>query len=187
MLGTPLGFRFIELALKKREAVTVSLLQNDNQQIRRSATRRLSGRWPRRKERKDLMPFIEMYVTEGALDDDGKRTLHERVSRTVLEAEGASYDDSELAQAITWMLIHEIPATNWSMTDKKRNDIVATVNAEVVNVLGEEFTDPTKSFCLIDEMTFSGGPMVVTFEQLVELLDLPQMLEDEEAEPAPAR
>jgi phenylpyruvate tautomerase PptA (4-oxalocrotonate tautomerase family) len=156
------------------------------------------------------MPFIEMYVTEGALDDDAKRTLHDRVSRQVLEAEGASYDDSELAQAITWMLIHEIPTGNWSvgsevrgvddepriltrvvvphgaLTDKKRRDIVARVNAEVVNVLGEEFTNPIKSFCLIDESLFSGGGQIVTFEQLVELLDLPQMVDSdgEEAKPA---
>jgi phenylpyruvate tautomerase PptA (4-oxalocrotonate tautomerase family) len=152
------------------------------------------------------MPFIEMYVTEGALDEQGKRTLHERVSRQVLEAEGATYDESELAQAITWMLIHEMPAGSWSvgsevrtaqdeprvvtrvavphgaLNDRKRRDIVARVNAEVVSVLGEEFTDPTKSFCLIEENLFSGGGQIVTFPQLVELLGLPHMVDgDEEA------
>jgi phenylpyruvate tautomerase PptA (4-oxalocrotonate tautomerase family) len=156
------------------------------------------------------MPFIEMYITEGALDDDAKRTLHDRVSRQVLEAEGASYDDSELAQAITWMLIHEIPTGNWSvgsevrhaddeprivtrvavphgsLTDKKRRDIVARVNAEVVKVLGEEFTNPVKSFCLIDESLFSGGGQIYTFEQLVELLDLPKMVEEESEGAHPA-
>jgi hypothetical protein len=73
-----------------------------------------------------------------------------------------------------------------ALTDKKRRDIVARVNAEVVNVLGEEFTNPIKSFCLIDESLFSGGGQIVTFEQLVELLDLPQMVDSdgEEAKPA---
>ena len=41
------------------------------------------------------MPFIEMYVTEGTLDEETKRRLHDRVSRQVLEVEGASYEDSE--------------------------------------------------------------------------------------------
>jgi phenylpyruvate tautomerase PptA (4-oxalocrotonate tautomerase family) len=147
------------------------------------------------------MPFIEMYVPEGTLDGQTKRTLHERVSRQVLEAEGATYDESELARAITWMVIHEVPSGSWSagsevltaddvpriltrvsvphgsMTDEKERDIVARVNAEIVDALGEEFTDPTKSFCLIEEKTFSGGGHVVNFEQLVEWLGLPHLAE----------
>jgi phenylpyruvate tautomerase PptA (4-oxalocrotonate tautomerase family) len=142
------------------------------------------------------MPFIEMFVPEGVLDEGTKRTLHERVSRQVLEAEGAAYNDSEIARAITWMLIHEMPAGSWSVgsevltpelgrrivtrvavphgavDDEKRRDIVARVNAEIVSALGEEFADPTKSFCLIEENTFSGGGQLVSFEQLVEWLGL---------------
>jgi phenylpyruvate tautomerase PptA (4-oxalocrotonate tautomerase family) len=152
------------------------------------------------------MPFIEMYVPEGVLDEQTKRTLHDRVSRQVLEAEGATYEESDLAQAITWMLIHEMPAGSWSvgsevlaaedvprivtrvavphgaMNDEKRRDIVARVNAEVVSALGEDFTDPTKAFCLIEEMTFSGGGQVVTFEQLVQLLGLPHLAEGDAQE-----
>ncbi len=60
------------------------------------------------------MPVIEMYVPAGAVDDKQKRELHERVSREVLEAEGASYE-SELARSITWMLIHEVPEGTWSV------------------------------------------------------------------------
>jgi phenylpyruvate tautomerase PptA (4-oxalocrotonate tautomerase family) len=143
------------------------------------------------------MPFIEMYVPEGTLDEQTKRTLHQRVSRQVLEAEGATYDESDLARAITWMVIHDVPVGSWStgsevltaddvpriltrvavpqgaLDDEKRRDIVARVNAEIVRALGDEFTDPTKSFCLIEENTFSGGGHVVTFDQLVEWLGLP--------------
>jgi phenylpyruvate tautomerase PptA (4-oxalocrotonate tautomerase family) len=147
------------------------------------------------------MPFIEMYLPEGTLDEQTKRTLHERVSRQVLEAEGATYEESELARAITWMVIHEVPLGSWSvgsevltagdvpriltrvsvphgsMSDDKERDIAARVNAEIVSALGEEFTDPTKSFCLIEETTFSGGGHVVDFEQLVEWLGLPHLAE----------
>ncbi len=149
------------------------------------------------------MPFIEMYVPEGALDEQTKRGLHERVSRQVLEAEGATYEESELARAITWMLIREMPAGSWSvgsevltaddgprivtrvavphgaLNERVKRDIVARVNAEVVDALGEEFADPTKSWCLIEENVFSGGGRVVNFEELVEWLGLPHLAEDE--------
>jgi 4-oxalocrotonate tautomerase family enzyme len=154
------------------------------------------------------MPFIEMYIPEGVVDEQTKRTLHERVSRQVLEAEGATYDESELARAITWMLIHEMPAGSWSvgsevltaddvprivtrvavpngsLNEQKRRDIVARVNEEVVDALGEEFTDPTKSFCLIEENTFSGGGRVVSFPELVEWLGLPEMADGDDQESA---
>ena len=146
------------------------------------------------------MPFIEMYVPEGVLDAETKQTLHNNVSRQVLEAEGATYDESPLAQAITWMLIHEVPEGNWSiggrvqsstdeprvltrisvphgsMDDARRADIAMRVNREVVNALGVQFTDPTKSFCLISEQTFSGGGTVVSFDDLVQWLGLPDLL-----------
>jgi phenylpyruvate tautomerase PptA (4-oxalocrotonate tautomerase family) len=158
------------------------------------------------------VPFIEMYVPEGVLDDETKQTLHNNVSRQVLEAEGATYDESPLAQAITWMLIHEVPEGSWSvgsqvqsrgdeprvltrvsvphgsLTDERRADIAMRVNREVVNALGDQFTDPTKSFCLISEQTFSGGGIVVSFADLAQLLGLPHLLERDEpvAASAPA-
>jgi phenylpyruvate tautomerase PptA (4-oxalocrotonate tautomerase family) len=140
------------------------------------------------------MPFIEMFVTEGALDEQSKRALHERVGRQVAEAEGADYDETPLARDITFVLIHEVPEGSWSvasevrtaedqprivtrvgvphgsMSDQKRRDIVARVNAEIVAVLGEEFTDPTKSWCLIAESLFSGGGRVTPFKSLMDVL-----------------
>jgi phenylpyruvate tautomerase PptA (4-oxalocrotonate tautomerase family) len=142
------------------------------------------------------MPLIEMYVPEGVLKPETKRILHDRVSRQVLEAEGATYDESPVAQAITWMLIHEVPEGNWSvgskvlagggepriltrvsvphgaLNDHRRADIAMRVNREVINVLGEEFNDPTRNFCLIAEQTFSGNGMVVSFDDLVDWLGL---------------
>jgi hypothetical protein len=125
--------------------------------------------------------------------------LHDRVGRQVLEAEGATYDESPQAQAITWMLINEVPDGGWSvggqilsgghkprvltrvsvphgsLTDERRTDIATRVNREVVNALGEEFSDPTKSFCLISEQTFSGGGIVVNFDDLAQWLGLPDL------------
>jgi phenylpyruvate tautomerase PptA (4-oxalocrotonate tautomerase family) len=118
-----------------------------------------------------------------------------------MEAEGATYGESPRAQAITWMLIHEMPAGSWSvgseiltadegprvltrvnvphgsLNDERRAEVAARVNREVVDALGEELADPTKSFCLIVEQTFSGGGIVVSFADLVQWLGLPQTVD----------
>lgn len=142
------------------------------------------------------MPFIEMYVPEGAITEERKRRLHERVARQVLEVEGATYDESPKARAITWMLIHEVPEGNFSvgseplssgleprvltrvvtphgaLDDERRAEVVRRVNHEVVEALGEEFADPTRSICLLGELTFSGGGIVVTFDDVMRWVGL---------------
>jgi phenylpyruvate tautomerase PptA (4-oxalocrotonate tautomerase family) len=153
------------------------------------------------------MPVIEMYVRQGILDEQSRHTLHDRVSRQVLEVEGATYDTSPRAQAITWMLIHEMAEGSWSiggqelsvddgprvltrvsvphgsLNEERRAEVAARVNREVVDALGEELADPTKSFCLIAEQTFSGGGVLVDFAQLVQWLGLPHLL-DRDKEPS---
>jgi hypothetical protein len=42
----------------------------------------------------------------------------------------------------------------------------------VVDALGEEFADPTKSICLVGELTFSGGGIVVTFDDVMRWVGL---------------
>ena len=140
------------------------------------------------------MPVIEMYVTAGVLDDEAKRAVHERVSRRVLEAEGGSYE-SDMARAITWVLIHEMPEGTWSVgsevlappdehriltrvtvphgaaKDGQRERIAAGVNEEIVVALGDDFVDPLKSFCIIQEGDFAGGSTLVDYAQLVQMLE----------------
>lgn len=143
------------------------------------------------------MPVIEMYVPEATLTEETKRTLHDRVARQVLEVEGATYDESPKAWAITWMLIHEMPEGSWSigseplladappriltrvttppgaLDDELRAEVVRRVNQEIVDALGEEFADVTKSICLVDEhTTFSGGGIVVGFDDVMRWVGL---------------
>jgi phenylpyruvate tautomerase PptA (4-oxalocrotonate tautomerase family) len=142
------------------------------------------------------MPVIEMYVPEGTLTEETKRTLHDRVARQVLEVEGATYDESPKARSITWMLIHELPEGSFSigseplssgdepriltrvmtppgaLDDERRAEVVRRVNEEIVDALGGEFADPTKSLCLVDELTFSGGGIVVSFSDVMRWVGL---------------
>jgi phenylpyruvate tautomerase PptA (4-oxalocrotonate tautomerase family) len=142
------------------------------------------------------MPIIEMYVPQGALDEETKRALHERISRQVLEVEGADFDTSPLAREITWMFIREQPEGSWSvggepltrqsgprfftrvstpkgaLDDERRAAVAAKVHEALVAALGY---DPgnLNHFCWIDDsFTVSGGGTVVTFEQLMGMLGL---------------
>lgn len=142
------------------------------------------------------MPVIEMYVPEGTLTEDAKRTLHDRVARQVLEVEGATYDESPKARAITWMLIHELPDGGFSiggeplsrgdepriltrvltppgaLDDERRAEVVKRVNEEIVDALGAEFAEPTRSLCLVGELAFSGGGILVSFGDVMRWVGL---------------
>ena len=155
------------------------------------------------------MPVIEMYVSAGALDEEAGEILHERVSRRVMEAEGVSAE-SELGRAITWVLMHEMPQASWSVggeilrpdsprvltrvavphgavNDRKRAAIAAGVHEEVQAVLGEEFADVTKSFCVIEEHAFAGGSTLVDYEDLVRILNEDGAGDDRTQRPMGAR
>jgi phenylpyruvate tautomerase PptA (4-oxalocrotonate tautomerase family) len=145
------------------------------------------------------MPIIEMYVQQGVLDDEAKRTLHERVGRQVLEIEGAHYDETPLARELTWMFIREQPPGGFSvggelvdaggrprfftristpqraLDPERRAALAAAVHEEVARALGMEPTElgPLEQTCWIDEScTPTGGGRVVTFEDIMGLLGL---------------
>lgn len=60
------------------------------------------------------MPFIQIKVFEGALDEDKKREMIERVTDVVAEIEAAPHAKEKL-KPHTWCVIHEIPAGNWGI------------------------------------------------------------------------
>jgi phenylpyruvate tautomerase PptA (4-oxalocrotonate tautomerase family) len=141
------------------------------------------------------MPMIEMYVPEGVLDEETRRTLHERVGRQVLEVEGADYDETPAARALTWMFITELPAGSWSvggelvgseqprfltrvsvppgsLDDERRAEVVARVNDAIVQALGED-PGAINNWCHVDEdRTFSGGGRIVSFADLMRFVGL---------------
>jgi phenylpyruvate tautomerase PptA (4-oxalocrotonate tautomerase family) len=54
------------------------------------------------------MPMIDVTLPEGALTEDAKSELVERLSATLIAAEGAP--DTEYVRAITWCFVDERPA-----------------------------------------------------------------------------
>ena len=148
------------------------------------------------------MPIIEVYLPESALDDGRREALHERISRAALEGEGLSWE-SDLARSLTWVLIQEMPRGTFSTggqrlgdadrprvlvrvtvavgaaTDDSRAAIAAGINHALVATLGEEFSDPRKSMCVIEEQPVAGGANIVSYP------DLRRILADLSAQPAP--
>ena len=54
------------------------------------------------------MPRLDITITEGALSDDAKRELPEKLGATLLRWEGAP--DTEFFRSITWAHLRELPA-----------------------------------------------------------------------------
>src|SRR2546423_4850107 len=147
-----------------------------------------------------------MYVPQGALDEPTRRALHERVSRQVLEVEGADFDSSPVAREITWMFIREQPEGSWSvggeplssdseprfftrvstpqgaLDDERRALVAARVHDALAEALGHD-PGQLNHFCWIDEScTVSGGRTIVTLEQIMGFLGLdPQTRQPVEA------
>jgi phenylpyruvate tautomerase PptA (4-oxalocrotonate tautomerase family) len=106
------------------------------------------------------MPFVELFVRKGSIDQEHREKIGGRLVSEVMVAEGAP--DNEMARAISWLVVHEIDA--WfvggrplpadekpkyvvrvgvpagSMNDDKRRDIVR----RVTRVLADADTNPER-------------------------------------------
>ena len=60
------------------------------------------------------MPFIQINVFEGALDDEKKQEMISRVTDVVAEIEARPHPKEKLVPH-TWCVIHEIPSANWGI------------------------------------------------------------------------
>ncbi len=56
------------------------------------------------------MPIIDIEIPQGALKDNVKHQLPEKLGRIAIEYEGLS--GSRFAQEFTWLYIHELPVTH---------------------------------------------------------------------------
>ncbi|GAB2722314.1 tautomerase family protein [Nocardia thraciensis] len=106
------------------------------------------------------MPFVELFVPKGSLDQERREQIGSRLVSEVMLAEGAP--DTEAARSISWLVVNEIDA--WfvggrqlpagekpkyvvrvgvpagSMNDDKRRDIVR----RVTRVLADADADPAR-------------------------------------------
>ncbi|NJP97531.1 hypothetical protein HCN51_50310, partial [Nonomuraea sp. FMUSA5-5] len=141
------------------------------------------------------MPFVELFVPKGTLDQEHREKIGGRLVSEVMIAEGAP--DNEAARSISWLVVNEIDA--WfvggrplpaeekpkyvvrvgvpagSMNDDKRRDIVR----RVTRVLADADTDPDRfaqplaAWVHINEIpegNWGAGGEIVRIEDIVTLV-----------------
>ncbi|RBQ21845.1 hypothetical protein DP939_03980 [Spongiactinospora rosea] len=120
------------------------------------------------------MPFVELFVPKGSLDEAGRDKIGGRLVSEVMAAEGAP--DTEAARTISWLVVNEIDA--WfiggrrlpagekpkyvvrvgvpagSLNDAKRLDIVQRVTQVLADADAEpgRFAEATTAWVHINEI-----------------------------------
>jgi len=61
------------------------------------------------------MPLVTINVIENVFTDDQKREMIEKVTDTLVSIEG------EAMRAITWVVIEEVPESNWGIGGQRLN------------------------------------------------------------------
>ncbi len=70
-----------------------------------------------------MLPLIEMYFGKGALTDDEKVELSRKVTDLIVK-------EAKQPQHYTWVLIHELPTTNWMVDRLTLPELQAKLKAE---------------------------------------------------------
>ncbi|MCP2341579.1 tautomerase family protein [Actinomadura rupiterrae] len=141
------------------------------------------------------MPFVELFVPQGALDTDRREEIGGRLVSEVMIAEGAP--DTEAARSISWLVVNEIDA--WfvggrrlpagekpryvvrvgvpagSMNDAKRRDIVERVTKVLADAdpEPERFTEASTAWVHINEIpegNWGARGEIVRIEDIVALV-----------------
>ena len=69
------------------------------------------------------MPLIEMYFGQGALTDTQKADLSRKVTDLIVT-------EAKQPQHYTWVIIHEVPITNWMVDRLTLPELKAKIMAE---------------------------------------------------------
>ena len=69
------------------------------------------------------MPLIQLYFGEGALTDEQKADLSRKITDLIVK-------ETKQPQHYTWVIIHEIPLTNWMVDRLTLPELKAKLNPE---------------------------------------------------------
>ncbi|GLY68688.1 tautomerase family protein [Amycolatopsis taiwanensis] len=141
------------------------------------------------------MPFVELFVPKGSLDQERREKIGGRLVSEVMLAEGAP--DTEAARSISWLVVNEIDA--WfvggrqlsdgekpryvvrvgvpagSMNDDKRRDIVRRVTRVLADADAdpERFSQAATAWVHINEIpegNWGAGGEIVRIEDIAALV-----------------
>ena len=158
------------------------------------------------------MPFVEVYSPAGAVSEEQRNRISERLIPEVMEAEGVP--DTEAVRSLSWLVWHEpvlwsiggktlgpgdappfmvrvgIPAA--SLNDEKRAEIVKRVTQVLADADENPerfYAAPPASFIVIDELregNLGSAGMVFRFHDIVSyaLKGAPGLMTEEEVSEA---
>ncbi|GAB4585678.1 tautomerase family protein [Nocardia sp. IFM 10818] len=141
------------------------------------------------------MPFVELFVPKGSLDQEHREKIGSRLVSEVMLAEGAP--DTEMARSISWLVVNEIDA--WfiggrrlpagekpkyvvrvgvpagTMNDDKRRDIVERVTRVLADADDDpaRFTETASAWVHINEVpegNWGARGQIVRTEDIVALV-----------------
>jgi len=69
------------------------------------------------------MPLIQLYFGEGALTEEQKAELSRKITDLIVK-------ETKQPQHYTWVIIHEIPLTNWMVDRLTLPELKAKLKAE---------------------------------------------------------
>jgi phenylpyruvate tautomerase PptA (4-oxalocrotonate tautomerase family) len=136
------------------------------------------------------MPMIDVTYPEGAVSAEAREALVEELTTTLLRAERAP--DTEFFRSITWVFVHELPATHvlaagrpvtqpivrvevttpeGALSDRRRAELVEGATAAVRAATGIPEDQALRIWVVCHEVaegSWGAGGQVVRFEALRE-------------------
>ena len=136
------------------------------------------------------MPRVELTYPAGALSDEAKLELPQRLAESMLRWEGAP--DTEFFRSISWVHVHELPAgavftadgpaqasqfvvdvsvPQGGLSDRRRAGLVEEFSKLVREAAGLKVEEGVRVWVLVHEIAegnWGAGGQIIRFEQLRE-------------------
>lgn len=135
------------------------------------------------------MPKLDLTIPAGALSDEARRELPERLGATLLHWEGAP--DTDFFRSITWAHLHELPAEairtpdgeaephaivevtvpEGALSDRRKAGLVDQATNDVLEATGWGDEAAMRVWVIVNEVpdgNWGAGKQVIRFEQLRE-------------------
>ena len=134
------------------------------------------------------MPMIDIKLPKGALDEQTRATLADRLTTTLLKWEKAP--DTEFFRAISWTHVHELAADathdangpdapphflldvttpQGALSDRRREEMTKEMTQQVLEAAGLAPEDGMRVWIIMHEVpegSWGAGGAVIRFEQL---------------------
>jgi phenylpyruvate tautomerase PptA (4-oxalocrotonate tautomerase family) len=145
-------------------------------------------RWARSTKERDPMPMMDLTYPTGALSAEARATIGDELTTVLLRAERAP--DTQLFRDITWLFVHELPASDvvtagrpapapvfrlqvtvpeGALSDRRKQELVGEATRVILDAAGLTEADGMRVWVLIGEVpdgNWGAAGNVIQFAQL---------------------